>query len=219
MDLTALDRAVQGYFEQGLAQSTRNSYRSAKRRYLAFCDEARISPLPVTEHVACSFVAHLAQQGLRAGSIMLYLSAIRHLQICAGLPGLERAEWPRLSYVLRGIKRGQVGLPRRCRLPITGEIMKQLQVFWSSPANGSIFESKLLWATCCLCFFGFLRVGEATTGQGREASILKSDVAVDSHSAPSVGCTCVGRRQTHLVGEWTSTWVKQVHASARWRPF
>ena len=121
-----MDRAVHLYFAQGIAQSTASSYSSAQWRYLNFCNLAGVSPLPVTELSASRFVVHLATQGLRAQSIAVYLSALRHLQVSAGLPSLVRSEWPRLSYVLRGVKRSQSGLPARTRLLISGAIMRRL---------------------------------------------------------------------------------------------
>ena len=131
LDLTALDRAIHQYFAEGIAWSMADSYGSAKCRYLDFCNSAGVPPLPVTELSACRFIVYLAMQGLKAQSIAVYLSALRHLQVSAGLPGLERSEWPRLSYVLQGIKCSQRGLPGRTRLPISGAIMQSLHSFCS----------------------------------------------------------------------------------------
>ena len=66
-------------------------------------------------------VDSLSSQGLRAQTISAYLSAIRHLQVSAGMDAPNRAEWPRLPYVLKGIRRTQDSAPRP-RLPITTEI-------------------------------------------------------------------------------------------------
>ena len=46
--------------------------------------------------------------------------------------------------------------------------------------------ARLLWAACCLGFFGFLRAGEFTATGGSAPPITLADVSVDSHSAPSV---------------------------------
>ena len=59
-----------------------------KWRYLNFCNMAGVFPLPVTELSASQFVAHLPTQGLRAQSIAVYLSALRHLQVLAGVHNL-----------------------------------------------------------------------------------------------------------------------------------
>ena len=98
------------------------SYSSAQKRYLSFCETYNLPPLPLSESVTCLFAAFLAHQGLKSQSVSVYLSALRHLQITAGLP----ATWPRLKYVLKGIARVQP-LPSARRLPITAAIMLRLQ--------------------------------------------------------------------------------------------
>ena len=52
------------------------------------------------------------------------------------------------------------------------------------------FDGAMIWAACCVGFFGFLRAGEFTT-PSREAydasvHLSLSDVALDCHTAPSV---------------------------------
>ena len=48
----------------------------------------------------------------------------------------------------------------------------------------------MLWAACCMCFFGFLRSGEVTVSSMREydqeAHLSEGDVMVDSVSKPTV---------------------------------
>ena len=59
--LPALAQAVQRYFQDGLAPSTRRTYDSAMKRFSTFCEHYQVSdPFPVTEVLLCSFAAYLA---------------------------------------------------------------------------------------------------------------------------------------------------------------
>ena len=51
------------------------------------------------------------------------------------------------------------------------------------------FESTMIWAACCVGFFGFLRCGEftvpSTNAYNKERHLSITDVAADSHTSPS----------------------------------
>ena len=51
------------------------------------------------------------------------------------------------------------------------------------------FRNAMLWAACCLGFFGFLRAGEFTctsTGNGTQGVISVADVSIDSRENPQL---------------------------------
>ena len=140
----------------------------------------------MSERVACLFVAFLAHQGLKPQTILAYLSAVRHLQISVGLNPTLHASWPRLQYVLRGVKRSQDTAPQRVRLPVTVVVMHQLLAVWAHTPVSRQFDATMLWAASCLSYFGFMRAGEFTLSDLNEPpAILASDVAVDSYTSPS----------------------------------
>ena len=182
-----MEQVLSLYFAGGIAPTTAGTYASAKRRFGEFCQQLGVSPVPAAQHTVALFISHLAQSGLRSTSIQTYMAAIRHMHIEAGCDTPAREHWHQVHYVLRGIRRSQSTTPRRTRLPITSDIMRAIQVAVFSPAREcSELERHLLWAACCLGFFGFLRSGEFTVKDRRqETPLLFSDMAIDSHIQPS----------------------------------
>ena len=158
LDLKQLEMLVCFYFAKGLAPSTIRAYKSAQSRFLQFCQKGHFTPLPLSESLLCSYVSHLADQGLKHSTLKVYLSAVRYLQIASGqgdpFAGVAR---PRLDYVMRGIKKAEAekGVTMKPRLPITPSILGRLQVLWS-PSSGQ-YDIQMIWAACCLAFFAFLR--------------------------------------------------------------
>lgn len=185
-----MEESVRYYFVKGLATSTQKTYKSGKDRYLSFCMHASLPALPVSQYVLCSFVAYLADQGLKHRSIKVYLSAVRHLQISAAHPDpFTGKSMPQLEYVLKGIKKREVekGDNARERLPITPDILLRMKAVWEP--HGSQHDTKMLWATCCLGFFAFLRIGEMTCPSinvwDPNVHLSLGDVAIDHPSRPS----------------------------------
>ena len=68
--------------------------------------------------------------------------------------------------------------------------------------NESDYNNILLWAACCLAFFGFLRCGEFTvpsqTEYDKEEHLSLRDIAVDSRLAPSVVIVKIKQSKTDL---------------------
>lgn len=134
------------------------------------------------------------------GTIRSYLSALRFFQIRAGLPDPSLADSPRLSYVLKGIHRSKPDHCRQRRLPITLNILQRLHGVWSNPPL--TYDHTMLWAACCLGFFGFLRAGEFTSlGANHTDYILSpSDISVDSHYNPRLLTIHLRRSKTDPFG-------------------
>ncbi len=90
---------------------------------------------------------------------------------------------PRLHYVLRGVNRsqGEEGGDSRERLPITPPLLHRIKAIWECQASDP--DTVMLWAACCLAFFGFLRAGEFTvpgdTGYDYSTHLSWGDLAVD----------------------------------------
>ena len=101
LDISRLGEVVHKLFAGGLAPSTLKSYRSCTNKYAQFCSSGGFSPVPVSEHVACLFMAFLHQERLAGSLAKSYLAALRYTQIAIGLEDPKMAKWPRLSYVTR----------------------------------------------------------------------------------------------------------------------
>lgn len=175
---------------KGLAQSTLNVYSSGQRRYLTFCNVAGLQAVPAGEDALCKFVAKMASEGLRHRTIKSYMAGIRHLHIEEGLDDPFLPTLPRLHYVLRGVKRsqGEGGDPSRVRLPITPPLLRQIKAAWECKSSDPDYV--MLWAACCLAFFGFLRAGEFTVpsdgGYDASSHLSWGDLAVDNPASPGV---------------------------------
>ena len=157
LELASLDSVVQGYFEAGLAPSTRKTYQSRINHFYKCCATYQIpTPLPVTQSTLCYFISALAKDRLAYSTIKSYLSAVRYLHILHNLPEPRSIPMPKLSLVEQGIRKSShKSTPR---LPIGPDILRQIRALWSPSADHQ--EIIMPWAVCTTCFFGFFRLGE-----------------------------------------------------------
>lgn len=184
MDLSRVDITVSNLIAAGISPATASSYAAGLRRFLSFCQQSVLQPFPLTEQTMCRFAAHLFDQALAPGTIRLYLSAVRFVQISEGGGDPALASFPRLHYVMRGITREHRASSRPQRLPITPEVLHALFQVWSTATPH--YDYTMLWAACTLGFFGFLRAGEFTsTPRGGNPPISLADVSVDSRETPT----------------------------------
>lgn len=168
-----------------MRNASRRSYTSAQKRYLNVCITYSIVPFPMNEISLCSFATFLAEQGLKSQSIRGYLFGVHSLQIENGYPDPQiGTNQPHLESMMRGIKcsQAEAGCNPRPRFPITPDIMSIIRRFLPPSRDGS-----MVWAACCLRFFGFLRAGKFTVSslEAYDPASL-ADIALDSHIAPAI---------------------------------
>ena len=161
------------------------------KKFATFCAQYNVpDPFPVTEYLLCSFASYMADQGLAPQSIKSYLAAVRNMQLSLGLPDpREQSSLPVLKRVQMGISRSRLGRQQssKIRLPITGQVLRRVKAELDRTGHP---EGPLLWAVCCVAFFGFFRLGELLL-PSREAfnprlHLAWGDVAVDAPDNPQM---------------------------------
>ena len=163
-------------------------YRSGQNRYLSFCAKARLQDIPTQEAMLCKFVAQLAIEGLRHATIKSYMAGIRYLHIENGLGNPFLPSWSKLHYVLRMVKWPLGKVDKRERLPITPPLLRKIMSFWDAKVQD--YDIIMLWAACCLAYFGFLHAVEQTvpSDSAFDSSIHLSwgDLAVDNPESQAI---------------------------------
>ena len=145
LGVSGLDRLADSLVGRGVADSTLRSYAAGRKRYLDFCAQFNLQPLPLREFILPRFVAHLASLDL---TVRLYLSAICHMQIVSGMSDPALASYARLNYALHGLRRVGGNGRHRARLPITPDILMKIYRQWSHVAQ--TYDHIMLWAAFCL---------------------------------------------------------------------
>ena len=113
------------------------------------------------------------------------------MQISYGLEDPFIATMPRLEQVVKGIKVNQGRQGRNTpnqKLPVTPTISRQLKGLWQQREQEPNYI--MMWAACCVCFFGFLRSGEITvlnrSDYDPNAHLSFCDLAVDDQEHPTM---------------------------------
>ena len=79
-------------------------------------------------------------------------------------------------------------VPEKQRLPITPHILRAIKRVWEPLAADP--DIVMLWAACCVAFFGFLRIGEMSVPDDDSydpaVHLSRQDIALDDASSPSV---------------------------------
>ena len=117
-------------------------------------------PIPITQEKATLFAAFLGAEGRAVSTIESYLAALRHYRLLAEPDSLCLTfHTPHMKLLLKGIKRtqSQTG-SKTVRLPITSSLMRRIKE--SLQVNPGDYLNVVIWAACCIGFFGFLRCSE-----------------------------------------------------------
>ena len=120
------------------------------RRYLDFCNQLGVAPVPASPVIIAQYAAYLARS-IKAASVRGYLNIIRLLHLEAGLPNPLEDNWY-VQSTLKGIDR-ILGMPAVRRTPIHPSLLMNLRFL----LDFSIVEDCMFWAAALLMFYGLLR--------------------------------------------------------------
>ena len=119
----------------------------------------------------------------------MYLAGVRHLHIALGHANPFNYPMERLRLLIKGARRESAKeRPERKNLqrPVTADAMRVLRQSWEREEPRS--NGRLLWAACCVGWFGFLRAGEFTVPKGAlfdpALHLSLADVQVDNWRSP-----------------------------------
>ena len=190
LNLSDLGARAEAYFYQGVSPATRKAYRTGLRKFNSFCTQARRKAIPTSENTLLLFATYLADQNLSSSTIQVYLSAVRNAHVAKGHYNQFKSQLtPRLYQVIKGIQKTQcVTKSPKTRQPITFKILEGVRsVLLKHPCTQ---DDLMIWAACCIAFFGLLRVSEFTTPTqthfNPSSHLSLSDIALDSHTSPQV---------------------------------
>lgn len=150
-----------------LAPSTRLGYRAAVKSVSEFCRRHGMRlTLPISSDTLCLWVAYSASR-LTYKTIRVYLHGIATTHVELGYTNpLENGGTVWRMYT--GVKRLQGHGVARTRLPVTVEILEQLERWQDvTTADGRMLRAAMWLGTC-----GLLRSGEFAT-RGRDSIILR----------------------------------------------
>ena len=96
------------------------------------------------------------------------------------------------------MKQTPSGQARPARLPIMPVILRGLKSVWQRRASDP--DTVMLWAACCLGFFGFMRAREFTVNSTQAfdptVHLTAADISVDQHQSPSLLCVRLKQSKT-----------------------
>lgn len=131
------------------ASATQKTYRSQLRRYIQFCNDYHLNPVPATQETLSSYMAFLARS-LSPNSIPGYMNIIRLLHLDAGFDNPLLNNWD-LKLIYKGISR-TLGQPPQQKAPINPKILLLI----NNTLDGSDGDIAF-WCACLIAYYGFMR--------------------------------------------------------------
>ncbi|CAG2200279.1 unnamed protein product [Mytilus edulis] len=154
-EMTALDDIVLDFRCHAYAESTKKTYMTYLKSFVAFCNLIGIPVVPLSQENLARYIAHLSRR-LKYNSLCNYLSIIRILHLEAGYS--SPIDTHLVSNVLKGARR-VLGDVNTAKLPITPKIL--FKIFAIISFNDT--KDVAFWAACLVAFFSFFRKSNLLT--------------------------------------------------------
>ena len=162
-----LDQAASSLVRAGITPNSRATYAAAVRKYISFCRQYQLRPLPVSHTNALRFVAYCAGQGLAVSTVRVYLAGLRSWSIDSMLPP-PNIYTPQLVQAIRALERHHN--PAQAA-PLFYHHL--LSFFYRIPFN---LDNLMSMAAISLAYFACLRPSEYLATRGTSRAPLRKDV-------------------------------------------
>lgn len=161
---------AQELVNSGHRDNTKQTYGSAQRRYVNFCNVYGIDNH--NEETLLLYVAYLKEQGLKVSTIKVYLAAVRSYYINNGFGNIMDG-CLRLQQAIKALEISAE--PPKVKLPITLDLLDAIKSV--VPKD---YEGMLYLAAMCLGFYGCLRCGEFTVKNEFDSKkhLCKEDIVI-----------------------------------------
>ena len=131
-------------------------------------------------------MSFLTSEGFKHRTIKTHLVGVCFLHIRSGFLEPFLSHMPSLDYTMKGVE-AEKGGGQSTMLPMTPPLLRKLKGVWENLVVGH--DTKMIWAACCMAFFGFIRAGEITVPDDgafdRNTHLGVGGIAIDNPSSPS----------------------------------
>jgi len=179
--------AMRRYNTQGTSLATQRSYKVEIRQYTKFCRTLTLSRILPSKRTLLLFSTYWATH---YATIRVYLPAVRYAHVTEGCYHTFDSQFTtKVNHLLKGIRKGSAKTKSpRIRLPIITEIIQQIKNLRTK--QPTTYQSTMLWAACCVVFFGFLHVSEFTVPSqhsfDQACHLSLADLTLDNWHSPTV---------------------------------
>ncbi|XP_065175550.1 uncharacterized protein LOC135805446 isoform X2 [Sycon ciliatum] len=172
----ALSARAEQLISNSVAAATQHTYAPGWHAFRKFMQQIHRDPLSPRHDDILLFAASMSHS-VSAGTLKVYLAAVRYNLLCRGGP-VEVLPSSRLTALVKGLERERASLPRHAtaqprRQAITAAQLKALHLFLQRSAY-SPGDTLMLWAALTTAFHGLLRVSEYTSPSPAGSGTLKT---------------------------------------------